>query len=128
MSRHRFYYFVTAFNLLTVVLWLWFLYAIFGKQPDAVPLWIIEIYLLALSYYVGDKEIRRWRRNHAPFNRHGEIFVIGWIAIFLTAAVFDLAMAGRGYHLPEFLILTTAYSTLVYIVTRYLKQEYRRRK
>lgn len=127
MTERRQQYFVIAFNLATILLWAMFVYGFFMRNAIEVPWSVVEIFLLVLTYYAGDKEIRRWHRDHRSRKYRGEFIVAGWIAtLALTFLAEALGGGLYGYTVPTHLPLTVGGVVAVYLITQYLKAEYRK--
>lgn len=128
MLEKRQRYFLIGFDLFTIILWGWILLEFLSK--GRLPVWdtLAELYLLVLAYYVGDKEIRRWQKRYRSRQRRGERFVILWAGTAFALLIFEVAGSGRhGYHLPQSLPLLTGGVLAIYLITEYLKAEFRRR-
>lgn len=120
--------YVVGFNLLTVVVWLWVLGDFFSRGGLVVPRAFVDVYIIALTYYAGDKEFRRWRDKYHPAQRHGELFVLGWVLTSFAIILFEIFGGGEaGYHVPEDLPILAGCAVVVYLMTEYLKLEYRQR-
>ena len=120
--------FLLAFNIFTALLWGWVLLEFFTKGRTIVPQMAGELYLLVLGYYVGDKEIRRWRKKYQSRNHPGELFVGGWLVTTLVIVAVEIfGGAEHGYHLPDQLALIVSGVLVIFVITEYLKTEFRKR-
>ncbi len=127
MVERRQQYFVIAFNLATILLWATFVYGFFVRNAIEVPWSVVEIYLLVLTYYAGDKEIRRWHHSHRSRKYRGEFMVVGWVATLVLTFLAETIGGGLySYTVPAHLPLTVGGVVAVYLVTEYLKAEYRK--
>lgn len=127
MLEQRQQTFVIMYNLATIFLWAAFLYVFFSRGEQMVPWTVVELYLLLLTYYAGDKEIRRWHHSHNSRRVRGEVIVVGWaVTILLMFGAEIFGGAEHGYIVPQHLPLTVGGVVLIYLVTQYLKAEYRR--
>lgn len=128
MVDNRQKYFVRLFNIFTILVWGWFALQFLGRGAPDVPRSLGDLYLLVLGYYAGDKEIRRWRRQHESVRRRGELFVIGWAAtIFFMLIIEIFGGAEQGYRVPEDMAFVVGGVFIIYVVTQYLKSEFRRK-
>lgn len=87
-----------------------------------------NLYLITLGYYVGDKEIDRWRHRYHSRNHKGEYFVLGWAVtggLMLLIEIFG--GAEHGYHVPNHVAFVVGSVLVIYFITEYLKSEWRRR-
>jgi len=86
-----------------------------------------SLYLIILTYYASDKEIRRWRKKIIR-HRHGEIFVYLWL-LTLIFIVFFYIISGKekGYQIPSDLPTIAGSVLIIYIITDYLKEEFRKK-
>jgi hypothetical protein len=127
MPEQRQRYFILAFNLFTVFYLGMICVEFLTKGEWTAPGALADLYLLILVYVAGDKEIRRWRKKYVARNRHGEIFVISWS--FLTVAILAVELLGgakAGYRMPHDLPLVEGGVLAIYIITEYLKAEFRK--
>jgi len=116
--------YVLVFNSVTVLLVLWELMEFFSKESSRVPLWFVEMYLLALTYYAGDKEFQRWRDRYNARPRHGEYFVFTWVLVTFFVLLFELFANDANLRMPEHLPLITGGAVVIFFMTSYLKMEY----
>ncbi|MFH0818522.1 MAG: hypothetical protein V1898_00845 [Patescibacteria group bacterium] len=128
MPEKRQKYFLLGFDLFTLLLWGWVLAEFFSHGAIRTSGTVVNVYLLVLVFYAGDKEIRRWRRRHQTRQRHGEFFVYGWVA----TGIFTYCLERFGdhavrYHVPEQLPLIIGSVVVIYIITELLKAEFRTR-
>lgn len=127
-TEKRQHYFLFAFNLFTIALWVWALLEFFSKGATEVTVTFANIYLLILAYYAGDKEVRRWRRRHEARKRRGELFVYGWVATALLLFLIEVLGGGaNGYQVPRQLPYIAGSVAIIYLVTEVLKSEFRKR-
>lgn len=122
-------YFVIGFNLFTVILWGSFVYAFFSRQSVIVPWSLVDLYLITLSFYAADKEIRRWRHLHRSTKLRGEYITFGWIGTIVFMLGIEVA-GGGAYHysVPQHMGLAVGGILIIYFVTQYLKAEYGQRR
>lgn len=119
--------FLVLFDLLTVVIWAWLVAEFVTQEYTHVPLWASSMYLVLLTFYATDKEVRRWRRKFRG-HRHGELFVGLWVVTFVVIFLlvqFTGVMAN--YTIPPELATISGSVVVIYVVTDFLKEEYRRR-
>lgn len=121
--------FVTAFNIFTVILLAWFIGEFVTKGALAVPNTLAEIFLLVLVFYAGDKELHRWHHRHASSTRRGEMFVLGWVGIAIIMLLIE-SFGGEklGFRVPRDIPLVVWSVIVIFIITEYLKSEFRKRK
>jgi len=127
MPEQRQRYFILAFNIFTVLYLGMILVEFLMKGEWVAPNALADLYLLILVYVAGDKEIRRWRKKYIARSRHGEIFVLAWSV--LTAAILVVEVLGgtkAGYRMPHDLPLVVGGVLAIYIITEYLKAEFRK--
>ncbi len=128
MIERRQRYFLLGFDLFTIVLWGWVVLEFLSQGRLAVWDTLAELYLIVLAYYVGDKEIRRWQRRYRSRQRHGERFVLLWSGTALALLLFEVAGGNQyGYRLPSSLPLLTGGVLVIFLITEYLKAEFRQR-
>lgn len=127
MPTQRLQLFTLGFNLFTILLWGAFVYAFLTQQSIEVPWSVVDLYLITLTFYAADKEIRRWRHAHQSRKHRGEYITLGWIVTFLFILGVDLAGGSKeGFGVPPHLGLAVGGVVVVYVVTQYLKAEYGR--
>lgn len=127
MIERRQQYFVITFNFATILLWATFVYGFFMRNAIEVPWSVVEIFLLVLTYYAGDKEIRRWHHSHRSRKYRGEFMVVGWVVTLVLTFLAEIFGGGLyGYTVPTHLPLTVGGVVAIYLVTEYLKAEYRK--
>ncbi|MFH0853690.1 MAG: hypothetical protein V1853_04780 [bacterium] len=120
--------FILIFNLYTIVLWLMVIVEFLSRHNFIAPATLGSLYLLVLTYYAGDKEIRRWRHKHRAIDRHGEYFVLIWVLTIILAYSFEI-FGGKpyGFRVPGQLPQVVGGVLIIYFITEYLKSEFRRR-
>ncbi len=127
MMRRRQQLAVITFNIFTIMLWGAFVYAFLTRTRELVSWSVVDLYLIALSYFASDKEIRRWRHEHRSTKHRGELIVLGWIIT--VVFMLGVEVAGgqeHGYHVPAHMPLTVGGVVIIYLITQYLKTEYRK--
>lgn len=121
--------FIIGFNVYTALLWAWYVVTFLTKGALEMPRPFVDLYLIVLTFYAGDKEIRRWRRQHFSSTKIGELVVGGWITTFVIVAAVELAGgASRGYRIPEGLELIVGVVVAIFVITEYLKTEFRKKR
>lgn len=120
--------FLIAFDVLTLVIWGLLVAEFITKGQINFPAWASSIYLLILAFYVTDKEIHRWRKKYSSRYRRGEYFVYLW-AMTLVVMVGFCVWGGnqQGYHIPRELPTVAGAVIILYIITEYLKEEFKKR-
>lgn len=119
--------FLRLFSLFTALLWGLVVLEFLARGRYGVPELLPELYLLILGFYVGDKEVRRWRRRYQPRHRPGELFVAVWlITTLIMLGIEIIGGAEHGYRVPHQLPFITSGVLVLYVITEYLKQEFRR--
>ena len=121
--------FLTLFDVFTFIIWGWLLMEFLTKGEINLPTWISTFYLLILVYYVSDKEIRRWRKKYFSKYRRGEYFVYLW-GLTLVIIVGYCVWGGNrlDYSVPHELPTIAGSVLILYIITEYLKEEFRKKK
>lgn len=128
MGDQRRRIFSTLFNVYTIFVWGWVVIEFLSRGATETPSALVNVYLIVLAYYVGDKEIARWHHRHQRVRRRGELFVLGWAATaVLTLLIEILGGEEHGYQVPRQLPLIAGSVVTIYVITEYLKAEYRRR-
>ncbi len=121
--------FVRLFDIGTIVLMGWFALSFFTNGATAVSKSVADIYLLILTFYAGDKEIHRWHHHYNPRHQHGEYFVYGWIGMLLMMVGIEIfGGAEHGYHLPHEMVFVVVSTVVIYVITEYIKSEFRQRR
>ncbi len=116
-----------VFNIGTILLWGWNLLEFFTKGEWPVSETMANIYLILLTYYVTDKELRRWHSNYVSHRRPGEMIVVGWVLTVLAMLAIETAGgAEHGYIVPRQLPLIAATVTIIFVISEYVKTEFRR--
>ncbi len=111
------------FDVFTLVIWAWLVLDFFSKGQYQVPLAASSIYVMVLAFYVGDKEIRKWRRKYFNRFRHGEYFAYLWgITLLFMLGYYVWGGKDRGFHLPTELPTIAGSVLLLYFLTEYLKE------
>lgn len=114
--------FLLLFDVLTFIVWGWIILDFVTKTQLQVPLFVSTLYLLILAFYVGDKELRRWRHKYHSHSRRGEYFVYLWgLTIIGIAAYYVWGGNQAGYHIPQELPSIAGSVLVLYILTEYLK-------
>lgn len=127
MSRAQ-HFTIHLFNIFTILLWGANLLEFFTKGKWSVSETIANIYLILLTYYVTDKELRRWHSNYVSHRRPGEMIVVGWICTALIMLTIETAGgAEHGYIVPRQLPLITSTVTIIFVLSEYVKTEFRRK-
>lgn len=119
--------YVVGFNLLTVVVWAFVLFEFFSHEAFKIPRAFVDAYIIALTFYAGDKEFRRWRDKYRSVPRRGELFVLGWVLTAFLVLLYEVFGASDEYRMPEDLPILAGCVVVVYFMTEYLKLEYRHR-
>lgn len=128
MTLYRQNIFVIGFNLFTILLWGSFVYAFVTRQSVIVPWSLVDLYLLVLTFYAADKELRRWRHTHRSTQHRGEYITVGWIVTILFMLGVEVAGGGAyGYAVPAHMGLAVGGIVILYFITQYLKAEYEQR-
>ncbi len=114
---------LVIFDVFSLLVWAMLLAEFFTKGRFHVSIAVSSIYLLILAYYVGDKELRRWRKKYYSKLRHGEYFVYLW-GMTLFAIVGYYVWGGReaGYLIPGELPTVAGSVIILYFLTEYLKE------
>jgi peptidoglycan/LPS O-acetylase OafA/YrhL len=114
--------FLLLFDILTFVVWGWIMLDFLTRTQLKVPVFVSTLYLLILAFYVGDKELRRWRRKYHSHARRGEYFVYLWgLTIIAIAAFYVWGGNQAGYRIPQELPSIAGSVLILYILTEYLK-------
>lgn len=120
--------FVILFNIATIVLWGAFVYAFLSRNAIEISWTVVDLYLIVLTYYAGEKEILRWRNKYRSVRRRGEYFVVGWVVtMFVMIMVEVMGGSEHGFTVPPHMGLATGGAFLIYLITTYLKTEYKRK-
>lgn len=126
MPQQRQQNFILIFNVATVLLWAAFVYAFATKQSIVVPWSLVDLYLIVLTLYATDKEIRRWRHGHRSTQHRGEYITLGWIVTLVFMMGVEVAGGGKeGFKIPAHLPLAVGGILALYLITQYLKAEFR---
>lgn len=129
MIRQRQHFFTIGFNVFTIALWGAFLLTFLRKNSFEVPWSLVDLYLIILTLYSTDKEIRRWRHFHRSVNHRGEAITFGWAATYvLMLGAQVLGGESFAYTVPPHMGLATGGVVVIYIITQYLKAEYHRKR
>lgn len=127
MKRHQ-HIFLNVFDIGTIFLMGWFLWAFFSHEATTVSKSFVDIYLLILTFIASDKEIHRWRHHQRPGHRHGEYFVYSWIGVLLLMVGIEIfGGAEHGYHLPHELAFAVTGAVVIFGITEYIKSEFRKK-
>ncbi|MFH1367223.1 MAG: hypothetical protein ABIH38_04550 [Patescibacteria group bacterium] len=120
-------YFLLIFDALTIVVWLLLLLEFFTQNKIFLPTLLTSIYIIILTFYASDKEIRRWR-HRLKRTRRGEAFVILWVATLLFILGFYFFHGKNlGYIIPGDLLTITGSVMVIYIITDILKEEFQKK-
>lgn len=121
--------FLLFYNIGTILLMGWFVLAFLSKGARNVSETIANLYLVVLGFYVGDKEIERWRKQYHSHSRRGEYFVLGWALVGAGMLLIEIfGGAEHGYRVPEHFAFVVGSVLVMYFITVYLKSEHRRRE
>ncbi len=121
--------FIIGFNLFTIFLWGWFLLSFLARGRYPVIGAFDDLYLITLTFYAGDKEIHRWRHQLRSIHRRGELFVVGWVATIVAMVCIEiLGGAEHGYRVPPGMAGVVAGVVILFLITEYLKSEFRQRR
>lgn len=121
--------FLLFYNIGTIFLMGWFAFAFLTKGATTVSETIVNLYLVVLGFYVGDKEIERWRKQYHSHGRRGEYFVFGWAIVGAAMLLIEIfGGAEHGYKIPKYFAFVVGTVLIVYFITAYLKAEHRRRE
>lgn len=121
-------FFFSLFGLYTIVTYGLSMMEFFTKGDMAVPSAVSGIYLVALTLYVGDKEVRRLRKKYVSIPHEGEYFVYLWGISFIAVTLYVVA-GGRdeGFGVPADLATNAGVVLLLSFVTDVLKAQERKR-
>lgn len=129
MHLYRQNIFVIGFNIATILLWGAFVYVFVSRQGVTVPWSLVDLYLLVLTFYAADKELRRWRHTHRSTQHRGEYITFGWVVTIALMLGVEVAGGGSaGYTIPPHMGLAVGGIVLLYFITQYLKAEYEQRE
>jgi len=113
---------INVFWAYTIVVYAFVLLEFFSKESIHVPIVMSAVYLVALSVYVGDKEVKRRLQSHPHPLRHGEYFVYLWGATLFLISMFVIFKGnGEGYAIPIDLEVNAGVVIIVYFLTDFLK-------
>lgn len=127
-SDQRLKNFIVIFNSFTILLWGWFALEFFTRRETLVPPNLGNIYLIALAFYAGDKEIRRWRHDHRSKKQRGEYIVMAWVAAILIMVMIEIFGGfDYGYRVPKDMPLVVGSVVVIFFLTQYLKTEFENR-
>lgn len=124
-KKHSF--FLLLFDVFTIVIWLVVILEFFTKEVIYLPALLTSIYIIILTFYASDKEIRRWR-HRLKRKRRGEVFVILWVFTLLCVLGFYFFYGQKsGYIIPRDLLTITGSVMVIYIITDILKEEFQKK-
>jgi len=127
LRRHNI--FINLFDIYTLLIWAWVILEFITKAETQLPSILSILYLTILFFYASDKEMRRWRKRIALGNRKGEVFVYLWTLTLVVIVLLYLTFGkDRGYLIPKELPTIAGTVMLVYIITDYLKEEFRKKR
>lgn len=117
------------FNVGTMLLWGGILFEFLSRGAWQVSDTIANIYLILLTYYVTDKELRRWHTKYVSHRRPGELIVVGWVlTAILMLAIETAGGAEHGYIVPRQLPLIASTVSIIFVISEYVKTEFRRKR
>jgi len=117
--------FLILLDLYTIFIWFWILIEFISKGSYSLPSILATLYILVLTFYASDKEIRRWRGGITG-ERRGEFFVFLWILSFILIVGYYLFFGQReGYEIPRQLPSIAGAVMVIYVITDYLKKEFK---
>jgi len=120
--------FLLLFDAYTLVVWLLLLAEFFTRNKVFLPTILTSIYIIILTFYASDKEIRRWR-HRLKRARRGEVFVLLWVLTLIAIVTFYLYYGEKsGYAIPGDLLTITGSVMVIYIITDILKEEFQKKK
>lgn len=120
--------FLISFDVLTFIVWAWLVAEFLTKERVSIPTWFSSAYLLILVFYVTDKEIRRWRKQYSSRYRKGEYFVFLWGLTLAAIVAFSVWVGNHiGYKIPPELPTIAGAVLILYIITEYLKEEFKKK-
>ncbi|PIY95433.1 MAG: hypothetical protein COY66_06885 [Candidatus Kerfeldbacteria bacterium CG_4_10_14_0_8_um_filter_42_10] len=118
-----------AFDIFSFIVWFWMVLEFLTKERFVLPELIPTFYLLILASYVGDKELRRWRKKYSSRWRKGEYFVYLWgLTLVAIVAWCNWQGNGQGYLIPHNLPVVAGSVLILYIFTEYVKENTQKRK
>lgn len=120
--------FLLLFDAYTLVVWLLLVLEFFTRNKVFLPTIMTTLYLIILTFYASDKEIRRWR-HRLKRARRGEIFVLLWVLTLITVVAFYLYCGKKSdYSISGDLLTITGSVMVIYIITDILKEEFQKKK
>ena len=119
---------INIFWLYTLITYTWVVAEFFTKGDIAIPISVSAVYLIALSVYVGDKEIRRRLKNHTHPLRKGEYYVYLWGATFIITSIFVISGGNTsGFVVPTDMTVNAGIVIMFYFITDFLKEKCNRK-
>lgn len=127
-NRKKHSIFLILFDVFTMFIWFLLILEFFTRGIIYLPTVLTSAYILLLTFYASDKEIRRWRKK-LKRQRRGEVFVFVWILTLIFAVSFYLFYGEKtGYAIPRDLATITGSVVVIYIITDIFKEEFQKRK
>ena len=127
-NRKKHSIFLILFDVFTMFIWFLLILEFFTKGNIYLPTVLTSAYILLLTFYASDKEIRRWRKK-LKRQRRGEVFVFVWIMTLIIVVSFYLFYGEKaGYVIPGDLATITGSVVIIYIITDIFKEEFQKRK
>ncbi|MFA5070335.1 MAG: hypothetical protein WC528_03560 [Patescibacteria group bacterium] len=126
-TRKKHSIFIVFFDVFTVIIWFLLLLEFFTREVIYLPTVLTSAYILLLTFYASDKEIRRWRKKLRG-ERHGEFFVFLWMLTLILILSFYLFYGQKvGYIIPRDLATITGSVFVIYIITDIFKEEFQKK-
>lgn len=108
--------FLLLFDIYTLFVWFLLVLEFLTKGNYRLSTILVTLYLILLTFYASDKEIRRWRRK-LERKRKGEIFVYLWILTLVGIVAFYIfGGQKKGYTTPGKLPTITGAVLIIYPV------------
>ena len=127
-TRKKHNIFLILFDIFTMFIWFLLILEFFTRGEIYLPTVLSSAYILLLTFYASDKEIRRWRKK-LKRQRRGEVFVFVWIMTLIIVVSFYLFYGEKaGYVIPGDLATITGSVVIIYIITDIFKEEFQKRK
>jgi len=119
--------FLVLLDIFTLFIWLWLMAEFVSRGRYCLPTILSTIYIIVLTFYASDKEIRRWKGGLTG-KRRGEVFVFLWIlTLVLIVGHYLFFGQANNYLIPKELPTITGAVVVIYIITDYLKKEFRKK-